>query len=89
MPSSVIESYVYRPEARVLEVAFKTGRVYVYHDVPPLVAQALSAARSKGAFFNKRIRDRYRCTEADRPAENAPNLSQALLASRGERDAAD
>jgi hypothetical protein len=59
MPSSVIRFFRYAADTRELKVAFVSGRVYVYEDVPPEVAAAFKEARSKGAFFNREIRDRY------------------------------
>ena len=59
MPSSVIRFFVYSPDTRELKVTFVSGRRYVYEDVPPEIAAAFRNARSKGAFFNHEIRDRY------------------------------
>ena len=59
MPSSVIRFFRYAPDTRELKVTFVSGRLYVYEDVPPDVAAAFREARSKGAFFNHEIRDRY------------------------------
>jgi lysyl-tRNA synthetase class 2 len=69
MPSTVIRSVSYRPEARELNVLFTTGRRYLFHDVPPEAAQAFGAARIKGRYFNARIRGRYRFTEEPFQAE--------------------
>jgi hypothetical protein len=59
MPSSVIAGFDYEPESEELTVLFRSGRVYVYRQVPEEVFLAFKAAPSKGAFFNRRIRDRY------------------------------
>jgi hypothetical protein len=59
MPSSVIRSFDYASDRNELTVTFVTGRVYVYSLVPPAVAEALRASFSKGAFFNREIRNRY------------------------------
>ncbi|HEY0148286.1 MAG TPA: KTSC domain-containing protein [Allosphingosinicella sp.] len=67
MPSTVIRSVSYRADTRELEVAFTTGRVYLFHDVPPEAAKAFQAARIKGRHFNGRIRNRYRFTEQPPP----------------------
>ncbi|MFZ2029645.1 MAG: KTSC domain-containing protein [Vitreimonas sp.] len=64
MPSSVIKSFVYHPEEERLEIVFTTGRVYCYHGVSRVVADAMSAAFAKGVFFNENIRDKYRYTRA-------------------------
>ena len=63
MPSSVIRRYRYDPVLRALEVTFVSGKVYVYGDVPPEVFEGLSAAASKGRFFNEHIRDCYAYAE--------------------------
>lgn len=65
MPSTVIRSIAYRPEARELDVLFTTGRLYRFHDVPPEAADAFRAARIKGRHFNSRIRGRYAFSEID------------------------
>lgn len=65
MPSTVIRSFAYRPEARELHVLFTTGRRYVYLDVPPEAAEALRGAFAKGRHFNARIRGRYDYREVD------------------------
>lgn len=63
MPSSVISFLRYAPDTRELKVTFVSGRLYVYENVPPEVAAAFRDARSKGAFFNHEIRDRYACRD--------------------------
>jgi KTSC domain len=59
MPSSVIGDFEYEPELARLTVTFTTGRIYEYFMVPPDVAASFQDARSKGTFFNTKIRDRY------------------------------
>ncbi len=65
MPSTAIRSFDYNPEADELHVTFVTGRRYLYQDVPGYVAEAFRGAFSKGAYFNKYIRDRYDYKELD------------------------
>ena len=65
MPSTVIRSFAYRPEARELDVLFTTGRRYLYSDVPPEAAEALRSAFAKGRHFNARIRGRYPFVELE------------------------
>ena len=59
MPSSVIRSFRYDPDARRLHVTFVSGRRYSYQDVPSEVAEEMRLAVSKGTFFNRRIKDRF------------------------------
>lgn len=59
MPSSVIHDFAYAPGPQELTIWFVTGRVYVYFGVPAHVFAGLSAAQSKGAYFNRHIRDWY------------------------------
>lgn len=63
MPSTVIRSFDYRPEARELVVNFVSGRCYIYFDVPGDDVAAMRAALSKGRYFNLHIRDRYEFSE--------------------------
>lgn len=72
MPSSVIERFSYDAESRALIVVFLSGRRYRYADVPPDVAQAFATAFSKGTFFNRHIRDRYRHQELPASPQRAP-----------------
>jgi hypothetical protein len=60
MPSSVIRRYEYSDKERTLRVIFVSGAVYDYFDVPPQVADAFAAVRSKGEFFGKVIRPHFR-----------------------------
>lgn len=66
MPSAVIRRYAWRAptptEAQALDIEFTTGRVYRYHGVPEELVQEMRRWTSKGAFFNRRIRDAYACT---------------------------
>ena len=63
MPSTVIRRFLYAPGSRDLTVEFVTGRRYIYLDVPPEDVQAFRGAFSKGAHFNRYIRDRFPCRE--------------------------
>jgi hypothetical protein len=58
--SSDLSSVGYDPKSRILEIEFRSGGIYRYLDVPKEVFDGLLAAKSKGRFFAKEIRDRYR-----------------------------
>lgn len=60
MPSSVIRRFDYAPDSATLRVVFVSGAVYDYFDVPPHIADAFAAVRSKGEFFGKVIRPHFR-----------------------------
>ena len=53
MPSTVIQSFTYRPESEELIITFTTGRRYIYADVPAEAARRLGSAFSKGIHFNR------------------------------------
>ena len=59
MPSTVIRTFSYEPEAHRLRVTFVSGRRYSYDEVPPEIFEEMTRAFSKGSFFNRRVRDRY------------------------------
>jgi hypothetical protein len=44
----------------VLEIEFHTGSIYQYFGVPESEFQAPIGAKSKGAYFSMRIKNRYR-----------------------------
>jgi hypothetical protein len=48
------------PQERTLQVAFRDSSVYQYFGVPTPTAQALLDAESKGQFFNRNIRSKYK-----------------------------
>jgi hypothetical protein len=58
--SSVIRAIGFDDDEHVLEVEFRTGRIYRYFRVPRAAYDALRKAESVGSYFNRRIRTRYR-----------------------------
>ncbi len=58
--SSVLAAVGYDHDRKVLEVRFRTGRIYHYFDVPYAAYEKLLAAPSAGKHFNKVIRPRFR-----------------------------
>jgi hypothetical protein len=61
----VIRSYSYDARAQELTVVFQSRRRYVFREVPAETYQAMTASLSKGAFFNRHIRDRFAFTRTD------------------------
>lgn len=59
LDSSLIASVRYSEEAS-LDIEFHSGATYRYFAVPRSVFESLLAADSKGAFFNRNIRNRFR-----------------------------
>lgn len=57
--STTLATVTYDPSAQLLWLQFRSRAVYCYSDVPPEVHQGLMAAPSKGAYFNRNIRDRF------------------------------
>lgn len=57
--SSTIESVGYDEHTLILEVAFKSGRVYQYQAVPPIQYKTLMSSYSVGKAFAANIRDRF------------------------------
>ncbi len=70
MPTTAIRHAYYRPESATLDLTFVTGRRYRYFAVPPAVAEGFAAARSKGGYFNRRIRDRFAFDELEPEGES-------------------
>ncbi len=57
--SSLLSSIGYSIDA-ILELEFRSGAIYRYFAVPQAVFEGLIAAESKGAFFNRNVRSRFR-----------------------------
>ncbi|MEA2583693.1 MAG: hypothetical protein QOF33_1778 [Thermomicrobiales bacterium] len=57
--SSNLLSVGYDPNQRILEVAFKNGRVYHYFGVPQSVYEGLMNASSHGKYLNDFIKPFY------------------------------
>lgn len=57
--SSLLSSIGYSIDT-TLELEFRSGAIYRYFEVPQAVFEALIAAESKGAFFNRNVRSRFR-----------------------------
>jgi len=47
----------YDEDDKTLDVAFTSGKIYRYFEVPASVYKRLLKAESKGQFFNERIKD--------------------------------
>jgi lysyl-tRNA synthetase, class II len=57
--SSLLTSVAYSTD-QTLQLEFRRGAVYRYFAVPPTVFHALITAESKGAYFNRTIRNHFR-----------------------------
>lgn len=55
--SSVIASIGYDAASQVLEIEFRSGRVYQYFAVPEHVHSGLMGTESHGSYFDTHIRD--------------------------------
>lgn len=71
MTSTAINGAWYLPARKELELLFTSGRRYRYYGVPRRVAEQFAGALSKGQFFNREIRNHYRCLELDAALSNA------------------
>ena len=60
--SSLIRSVSYGTDA-TLTVYLHSGAVYRYFMVPRTILEALLAASSKGAYFNRHVREHFRCEQ--------------------------
>jgi len=55
--SSGLSVVGYSKDSAVLEIEFKSGKVYRYFAVPSSLYAELMTAESKGTFFNRCIKD--------------------------------
>ena len=57
--SSLLSSIGYSIDA-TLELEFRSGAIYRYFVVPQTIFEGLIGAESKGAYFNRNVRNRFR-----------------------------
>ena len=57
--SSLLTAGNYQHDVAVLELIFRSGEVYRYFGVPAQTYQELLQAESKGAYFNRSVRNRF------------------------------
>ena len=57
--SSLLSSIGYSVDA-TLELEFRSGAIYRYFAVPQAVFNGFIVAESKGAYFNRHVRTRFR-----------------------------
>jgi hypothetical protein len=68
LESTTLASVVYDPVLRRLEIDFRSGERYLYFRIPPLCYQQLIHAQSKGAYFNRNIRNLFPYQHLSRPS---------------------
>ncbi|CDX32321.1 KTSC domain-containing protein [Mesorhizobium sp. B4-1-3] len=67
MPSTAIQNIRYDPSRRILSVWFvPSGERYDYEGVGPKIYSGFKEASSKGRFFNKFVRDRFKYRRVER-----------------------
>jgi hypothetical protein len=65
--STLLRSVSYDMGLSILEVEFRDGALYHYFDVPATIYTDLLAADSKGSYFNRFVRSRFRYTRIRGP----------------------
>ena len=59
LESTTLASVDYDPALRRLQIEFRSGKRYLYFQVPPQTYQQLLQAESKGSCFNRYVRNRF------------------------------
>ncbi len=57
--STTLRTVSYDAKRQLLQIEFQDRSTYQYFDVPAAVWEALLQAPSKGAYFNRAIRQRF------------------------------
>jgi len=58
--STMLAWAAYCPDRGILDVEFRDGTVYRLFAVPAACFERLMASDSKGAYFNRNVRNRFR-----------------------------
>ena len=69
LESTLLASALYDPLRRHLEIALRSGERYLYFQVPPHCYQQLLNADSKGAYFNRHIRNHFPFQHLSHPSQ--------------------
>jgi hypothetical protein len=80
LTSSALVSAGYDPERQLLEIEFRSGRIYRYRDVPAGVYAFLLRTKSKGSYVTRMIDGHYEHEEIT-PAPPEQDVLRALEAS--------
>lgn len=59
LKSKVLKSYIYLSKKNVLILEFTSGNVYGYKNFPHSAYLSFLNSKSKGYFFNKRIKEKF------------------------------
>ncbi len=59
--SSAISAIGYDESAMRMQIRFTQGHTYTFCRVPQQIFDGLLTAGSKGAYYDRHIRDRYHC----------------------------
>ncbi|SHK10039.1 KTSC domain-containing protein [Epilithonimonas mollis] len=59
MPSSVVNSYMYLEDKKILRIVYQSGAVYDYLNVSQKIFDEFKSAFSKGIFLNKVIKPKF------------------------------
>jgi hypothetical protein len=59
LESRTLASALYDPDRLQLELQFRSGKRYLYFQVPRFCYEELLRAPSKGGYFNRTIRNRF------------------------------
>jgi hypothetical protein len=71
MPSTVISYFTYFPSSETLRIAFVSGIVYDYINVPVSIYRDMKEAYSKGTYFNKYIKDKFEFIKRPQSTDDA------------------
>lgn len=83
--SKAIRSMGYDSQQQLLEIEFRSGRIYQYAAVPSATYEWVLRAKDKGGMFNRLIRDRF--AEREVTPAVAPLDIEALLRASLSQDA--
>jgi hypothetical protein len=70
LDSSVFTAAAYVPVKRMLYLRFRSGEFYCYFDFPLQNYRDFLAADSKGQYFSRNIRDRFRYEHLSAPRQS-------------------
>ncbi len=75
--SSQVQSFGYDAATKTLQLAFNSGGIYQYHDVPAETFAAMQSCESVGKFLGAEIKNKFKFTRIPTPPTDEKQKREA------------
>ncbi len=75
--SSQVKAFGYDAASKTLQLAFNSGGIYQYHDVPAATFEAMKGCESVGKFLGAEIKNKFKFTRIPTPPADDKQQQEA------------